>query len=601
MGIIKNYCKPHSLNILFIVMLKAIGTAGELIIPMGFVYMMDTVVPQNSIALLIQWGFIMLGIALFAFIISLIVSHLSVKFGVDLAKNLREDLFLKSITLDCEQIDKLGISSITSRLTMDIALLQNFITKLMTKGIRMLIIFTGSLASITILDSKLAFIMFCTVPFIGVVVYFTTTISFKKFKETKKVNDNLTKAIRDNVMGIRVVKALSKFNYEQQKFENVNSLLEEKSINASKVNIIGSPLMNLIVNFGMVATITLGAYWVKQGESSPASIIAFMSYATMILNSIVSIGQFFTAFSRAGAASSRITEILDIKSREYSSSEKIKNSEAYIEFKNVSFSYNNSCSYNNIGNNTGNTTDNTTNSNIDNNTISENIILENISFKIQEGEMLGIIGMTGAGKSTILNLLLRLYEPNSGEIFVKGASLNTYSSEELYKIFAVVFQSDVIFADSVNNNISFGREINEERIKFAAQSAQAELFINNLTDKYEALVNVRGQNISGGEKQRLLISRALAGEPNILMLDDSTSALDYKTDANLRRELDNNFKNTTKILVSQRISSIMNAEQILVLDNGKILNLGTHDKLMQTCDIYKEIADLQLGDNNLYA
>ncbi|MFI3253989.1 MAG: ABC transporter ATP-binding protein [Eubacteriales bacterium] len=570
----EKYCKPQFWSICVIILLKVIGTAGELLIPMGFVHMVEEIVPKNSVSALIQWGFLMVGVALSAGLLSLWVSHKSVKFGVTVAQQVRQDLFEKTTKLDCEKMDAFGISSLTSRLTMDVSLLQNFIQKLMTKGVRMLIIFVGSLASVTVIDPKLAFILFCTIPFIGITVFFTTKISFVRFKETKKTNDMLTKVIRDNVMGIRVIKALSKSEYETSHFEAVNRDLEHKSIHAGKVNVVGSPFMNLIVNFAMVATLLMGAYWVKQGSSHPASIIAFMSYSTMILTSLVSIGQFFTSFSRAAAAASRVNEVLNSTSRTYEALEKTPSSNSYIEFQNVCFSYEKSG---------GKPT------------------LNNISFTIKEGEMLGIIGMTASGKSTVIQLLLRLYEVDSGEIFVKGIPISHYSSEELYQLFGVVLQGDVIFADSVANNISFGRGVPQKQIEFSAKIAQAEPFVAKLSKNYDSLVNVRGQNISGGEKQRLLISRALANQPEILILDDSTSALDYKTDANLRKSLEKDFTNCTKIIISQRVSSIMQAQKILVLEEGEILDMGSHEQLIENCENYRKIAHLQLGDGSLYA
>lgn len=571
----KEYAKPYTKLIIVMIILKVLGTAAELIIPMGFVYMMDNIVPLNSPQKLIEFGAVMIGIAFFAMVVSLIVSHQSVKFGVDVCSKIRLDLFDKTCKLDCEQVDFFGISSLTSRLTTDIALFQTFITKMFTKGIRMLILFIGSLTSISIIDNKLAFIMLCTVPLIAITVYFTSTLSFKRFKETKKSNDDLVKLIRDNVMGIRVVKALSKFEFEKDRFEICNDNLKAKSIKASSVNVVGSPIMRLIVNLGMVTTLILGAYWVSEGKSNPASIIAFMSYSTMLLTSLVNIGQMFTSFSRAAAAGSRIEEVLKTKSREYNGynvdSNENTDNDNFIEFKNVSFSYNES----------------------------ENIILNEINFTLKEGETLGIIGITGAGKSTILSLLLRLYEPTKGEILIKNKPINSYTKEELYKIFGMVFQADVVFSESVTDNIAFGRDIAQSEIEFASKSAQAEMFINRLTDKYNQLVNIRGQNISGGEKQRLLISRALAGAPQILILDDSTSALDYKTDALLRKSLAENFATTTKILVSQRVSSIMNANIIIVIDKGEIIAKGKHDEVMKSCDLYKKIATLQSQNSNI--
>lgn len=572
MDLVKNYCLKYKFLMLCILVLKVLSTGIELIIPMAFVHMVNEIVPKNSMELLYQWGSLMILIAVGCSLVSLFVAGLSAKFGVNFSNDLRVDLFEKSCSLSCEQVDKITISSITSRLTSDISTIQMFIMKMLTKGVKMIITLIGSLTSVALLDIKLATIMFIAIPLIAIVVYFTTTISFKRYKLTKKANDELVKTIRENVMGIRVIKALSKSGYEEQRFEKTNDVFREKNISASSVDVVGSPTMKLIVNIGMIATLVFGAYWVSIGESDAVTIIAFMSYFTMLLTSLVNIGQMFTAFSRAGAAVSRIEDILYEEVKEYNgydNYEKVEN-DYYIEFRNVTFSYN------------------------------EQVTLDNISFVVKQGEMLGIIGGTGSGKTTILNLLLRLYEPTSGEIFINNRPVNSYTKDELYNMFGVVFQSDIIFADTVAENISFGRNVSIENVEYASKSAQADVFISRLKDKYDALVNVRGQNISGGEKQRLLISRALANKPEILILDDSTSALDYKTDAKLRAELAKNYDNSTKILVSQRVASIMNAEQILVIENGKLIDKGTHSSLIKSCSLYEKIADLQLGDSTLY-
>ncbi len=570
MNLIKSYCLKYKLLIAFILSLKVLSTGIELIIPMAFVHMVNEIVPKNSIDLLYSWGALMILIAIGCTLVSLFVAHLSAKLGIYLSNDLRVDLFEKCCSLSCEQVDKLTISSITSRLTSDISNIQMFIMKMLTKGVKMIITLIGSLTSVALLDIKLATIMFISIPLIVVIVYFTTTISFKRFKLTKKANDNLVKIIRENVMGIRVIKALSKEEYESKRFDKINTVFRDKYISASTVDVVGSPTMKLVLNIGMVATVALGGYWVSNGNSDPVTIIAFMSYFTMLLTSLVNIGQMFTGFSRAGAAATRIEDIFKEEAKDYSSCNNNVESDYYIEFRNVSFAY------------------------------GEQPTLDNISFTLKQGEMLGVIGGTGSGKTTIINLLLRLYEPTSGEIFINGKLINSYTKDELYNMFGVVFQSDIVLSDTVAENISFGRDISQDDITYASKSAQATMFIDRLKDKYETLVNVRGQNISGGEKQRLLISRALANKPKILVLDDSTSALDYKTDANLRQELFRNYKSSTKILVSQRVASIMNAQQILVIKDGKLINKGTHNELIKSCSLYEEIANLQLGDSVLY-
>ncbi len=314
-----------------------------------------------------------------------------------------------------------------------------------------------------------------------------------------------------------------------------------------------------------------GAYFVRESQSDVASLIAFMSYFTMVLTSLIGIGQLFNMYAKCAAAASRISEVLNTENREYKDSPKEAKQDNFIEFKNVSFSYGD---------------------NLD--------VLKNISFTVKKGETLGIIGSTGSGKSTIISLILRLYEPDSGEIFLEGNPINDYSKEALYKKFGVVFQSDIIFQESVSENIAFGRNISQEQIISASKTAQAKAYVDKLKEGYDTLINIRGQNMSGGEKQRMLISRAIAGNPKILILDDATNALDYKTDANLRKALSSDYNETTKVFVSQRVATIINANKILVLDKGEVIAQGSHDDLTKGCDIYSKISEAQLGDSALY-
>ncbi len=572
MGLLKQHCKPHLFQIIFALILKAVSTGFTLFLPWAFAYLVNEIVPLNSSDMLLAWGTVMIFAALGTMLLSLWAAHLSVKFGVDISKEIREEVFKKSCDMDCEKIDVFGISSVVSRLTTDIASIQQFLSKIMTKGTATILTFVGSLLSVTILDFRLALIMFAIVPMIAVSVYFTTKIGFKRFKETKKVNDGLVKVIRENVIGIRVIRALSTYERERDNFNKVNDLLRLKNIRASVVDAIGTPSMRLWVNLGMVVTLMAGAYCIRSAESDVASLIAFMSYFTMVLTSLIGIGQLFTMYARCAAAASRISEVLATENREYEVVVDTSQGDKFIEFRNVSFSYDNNVE-----------------------------ILKNISFSIKKGETLGIIGSTGSGKSTIISLILRLYEPDSGEIFLDGKPINSYSKESLYKKFGVVFQSDIIFAESVSENIAFGRDITDGQIRLASTSAQAKIYVDKLKDGYNTLINIRGQNMSGGEKQRMLISRALAGNPEILVLDDATNALDYKTDANLRVALSKNYTGTTKVFVSQRVATIINADKIIVLDKGEIIAQGTHNELTGTCDIYGRISEAQLGDSALYA
>ncbi len=561
----------QKLRIVLMIIFKSISASAALFIPWAFAHMVEYIIPLNSQIEILKWSLYMIGFAIISLVLNLIVFHINAKFTVKLAKDIRKDVFVKSSYLDCEKVDSFGVSSITSRLTSDISSVQLFSGKLMTKGVATITTFIGSLTTASILDYKLAMIMFICIPFIVVTVYLTMTIALKRFALTRLATDNLVKSIRENVMGIRVIKALSKFEYEEKRFEETNNDLKDKNIHAGVVDAIGAPTMKLIINIGMVATLILGAYYINKGSSSIPSLIAFMSYFTMVLTSLVGVGQMFTMYSRAGAAANRIEEVINTENHIFNKKTN-KASQYMIEFKNVSFAYK-----------------------------ASGEILKNVSFKVEKGKSLGIIGVTGSGKTTVINLLLRLYEPQSGDIYINGKHINNYSSKELYAMFGVVFQSDIIFSESVKDNISFGRDISENDIEKAANSAQARNFIKSIKDGYDGLINIRGQNISGGEKQRLLISRALVAKPDILVLDDSMSALDYKTDALLRQELSNAFKGSTKVIVSSRVASIMNAEQIIVIDKGEIIAKGVHEELVTNCDIYSEISELQLGNSQLLA
>lgn len=573
MEILKQYFWKQKGRISLIILLKMLASCAALLIPWAFAYTTENIIPLNSSVEVIKWGGLMILFAIGNLGLNLSSFKVNAQFTAKLAKSIRKDLFIKANSLDCDKVDSIGVSSLTARLTTDVSSVQMFSGKLMTKGVATITTLVGSVITASVLDFKLAFVIFAIIPLIIATIYFTTTIGIKRFLLTKKVNDKLVKSIRENVLGIRVIKSLSKFEYENKKFEEVSDELRNKNYNASIVDAIGSPTMKLIVNVGMVGTLFLGAYYIKAGTSSIPALIAFMSYFTMILNSLVGIGHLFTMYSRAGAAANRIQEVLDLEPKQYKPVvEKENQSDEYmVEFKNVSFSY-----------------------------IKGQKVLEDISFKIKKGETLGIIGVTGSGKTSIINLILRLYEPDSGQILILGKPIQNYDAKKLYEMFGVVFQDDVIFKETVANNISFGRNVAREKIEEAANASQAQNFISNLKDKYDAMINIRGKNISGGEKQRLLIARALANSPKILILDDSTSALDYKTDASLRKHLSGDFKDSTKILVSSRVASIINAGQIIVLEDGKITGLGNHDSLVKDCEIYKEICDLQLGDTAKY-
>jgi ATP-binding cassette subfamily B protein len=380
--------------------------------------------------------------------------------------------------------------------------------------------------------------------------------------------DKFVRLIREDVAGIRVIKALSKTDYENEKYDKLNREVADREKTAGFTMAIVNPSMNFFLNIGLVFVIIAGAYRVNAGLTEVGKILAFLTYFTIILNAMMNISKMFVIISKAIASADRIVEVIDTPDDMLISTCERLYDDAYIKFDNVTFSYNN---------------------------IKPNI--ENISFKLHKGETLGIIGATGSGKSTIAQLLMRYYDVDSGAIYIDGENIKSMSLNTLRKKFGVVFQNDTIFEASISENVRLGRTITDEEIRKAISSARAKEFVEEKGRGYDNHINIRGANLSGGQKQRILIARALAGNPDILILDDSSSALDYKTDAALRSELSNNYKDTTKIIIAQRVSSIMQADLILVLDDGKIIGYGKHEELMENCDVYRQISNSQIGSS----
>lgn len=405
-------------------------------------------------------------------------------------------------------------------------------------------------------------------PLIGIVVFSVTSRSVPVYNNVQKKLDILVRTIQENITGIRVIKALSKTEYETKRLHEAGRILSDEEQKAEQIMAVSNPSTTLILNIGLTLVVIVGAYRVNGGYTQPGTIIAFLSYFTIILNAMLGITRIFTTCSKGAASMKRINEVLDenedllIQSPDYS------DSNYHISFENVSFSYNKR----------------------ENN-------LQNISFALKRGETLGIIGATGSGKSTIINLLMRFYDPDSGSVRINGQNVNSIPPGELYTKFGVVFQNDFVMGSTIRENIDYFRNLSDSEIERGAASAQAQEFISGFSDSYEHKVTERGMNLSGGQRQRLLLARAFAKKPEILILDDASSALDYATDAKLRHAIAENFSDTTKIISAQRISSIRHADLILVIEDGKIIGAGNHDYLVNNCDVYKEINEAQMGDD----
>ena len=379
----------------------------------------------------------------------------------------------------------------------------------------------------------------------------------------------MVRVVREDVQGIRVIKALSKDEYEHKRFEKVNSRLVREENRANVIMSATNPIMTLSMNLGMAAVVALSATRIANYQSDPETIIVFMQYFTQISMAMMMLTRLFVMTSKCSASAKRIDEVLqceDELKEAYSDAYPVGDENVFVEFDNVTFSYE------------GKKPD-----------------VENISFKLYKGQSLGIIGATGSGKSTIVKLLLRFYDVDEGNIRINGKDIRTIDRKELYAMFGTAMQNDFLYADTIEENISFGRNIDIENIKETAKTAQAHDFISAFPEGYSHILAQKGTNVSGGQKQRILITRAIAGNPQILILDDSSSALDYKTEAALRSALNEKMKDTTVVNVAQRVSAVMSCDLILVIDEGRIIGKGTHDELLESCIEYKEISDSQMG------
>ena len=513
------------------------------------------------------WGLYMAICAVLALLMNIYANRVAASVARDTTRAVRHDLFKKISYLSCRQIDEFSIPSLESRLTTDTYNVNQVIGMMQRMGIRAPILLIGGICITMTMEPVLTLVMISVLPFITLVVWLVSRKGIPMYGYLQKGIDMMVRTVRESIAGIRVIKALSKVEQEKEHFAQVNAEVVRRESRAAIRMGITNPMMNLLLNIGLTLVILVGAYRVNEGSTQPGVIIAFLSYFTIILNAMLTVTRMFVMYSRASASAGRIQEVLETPEDMELTDEPKKNEEEHIVFENVSFSYKNKSVKN----------------------------IDNISFKLKKGETLGIIGATGSGKTTIINLLMRLYEKDAGSIRINGQEVSSIPPHELHTKFGVVFQNDVLFADTVRENIDFGRNLPQQRIEQAAVSAQAMEFIDTLPEWFEHMVTARGTNLSGGQKQRVLLSRALAGNSEILILDDSSSALDYKTDSQLRSALREQYDGITTIVIAQRVSSILHADHILVLDEGKEIGYGTHEQLMASCAVYREISESQMG------
>ena len=562
------YLKEYFNKILLSFGVKIIGTVAELLIPFILSHVLSNIVGRD-VKTVVMWGVLMMVCATASCVFNVKANRMATGVSRDFVENLRRDLFAKTLRLSAAQTDKFTIPSLESRITTDTYNVHGFFTMMLRLGARAPIVLVGGIAITLIMDAYLAMVMFAVLPFIFITVLFVSRKGIRLYKKVQHSVDNMIRIVREDSNGIRVIKALSKSDYEHRRYEKANRALIKDEISAGIVMGGSHPLMNFFMNAGIVGVVALSSGRVQNGLSSPETVIAFMQYFTLLSMAMMAITRMFVMYTKAAASAQRIEEVLTSGEEITVMSKELypdKETDAHILFDNVTFSYK-----------------------------GRRNNLENISFKVKKGGSLGIIGATGSGKSTIIKLLLRFYDVNEGGIYIDGEDIRTIEKVRLYKKFGSALQQDFLYADTVEENIKFGRELSRDDVVRAAKIAQADDFINGFPDRYGHILAQHGTNISGGQKQRLLISRALAANPEILILDDSSSALDYKTDAALRRTLSENMADTTVITVAQRVSSVKDSDLIIVLDDGNIIGMGKHEELLENCIEYREISDSQMG------
>lgn len=600
--IVMKYLQPYfgRMGVGFLV--KFVGTVMDLCIPYILAYIIDFVIPVKNRRLILLWGLLMIGCSICAVAFNIIANRMASRVAGDAAEMIRHDLFSKTMYLSNAQTDSFTKPSLISRMTSDTYNVHQMLGRIQRLGVRAPILLIGGICVTFTLDAAMACVLLATLPVLGFITVYVSRRSIPMYGGLQEANDRFVRMVREDIAGMRVIRALSKTDYETEKFRTINKEVVERERRNGMVMAVINPSMNILLNLGLVGVILTGAYRVNAGTSDVGKILAFTTYFTIILNAMLSISKMFTVLSKAIASGNRIWQVLECGddmeavSRLYAAEAEngpdgteqkalgktagtaAANEE--IAFEHVTFSY----------------LKNKTDPEDRAGEMAESANIRNLSFAIKKGETLGIIGEIGSGKSTVINLMMRMYDVDEGCVRIGGRDVRSYRPEELKKKFGVVFQNDTIFEDTIAGNVSLGRELSEEQIQEALLYARAGEFVESRSAGAGEALNIKGANLSGGQKQRVLIARALAARPEILILDDSSSALDYRTDAQLRKGIREHFQGTTIVIIAQRVSSIRSADHILVLQDGEPIGYGTHEELMKGCEVYAEISRTQTGE-----
>ena len=554
--------------------------AGEVMLPKFMSMIINNGVASRNVAYIGKMGTLMVLTVLFMAVGGILGAYFSAKASISFTSDMRNDLFRKVQQFSFENIDDYSTGSLVTRLTNDVQQVQNVLMMGLRMALRAPGMFLGALIMAFMMNRQLAVIILIVIPLLLAAILLILKTAFPRFGEMQRRLDRLNSGIQESLTNVRVVKSFVREDHEIEKFSKLNDDLKESSLRALRIVITTMPVMMFAMNVTTLAVVWYGGNIIIAGKMPVGDLTAFTTYIVQILMSLMMLSMVFLQSSRASASMKRINEIFDTEiglNDDHAKNKDKKVTEGRVEFKNVSFGYS--------GENGR-----------------KDLVLEGISFTAEPGQTIGIIGSTGSGKTSLVQLIPRLYDVTGGEVLVDGVNVKEYSLKHLREGVGMVLQKNVLFSGTIEENLRWGNEDApmEDVIRFS-ESAQADPFVKTFKNGYDTEMGQGGVNVSGGQKQRLCIARALLKRPKILILDDSTSAVDTATEAKIRESLYHDLKDTTKIIIAQRISSVQEADQILVLEDGKIIGHGTHEELLKTCEAYSEIYTTQIGNQSIRA
>ena len=568
--VLTHYLRPCYARMALGFVIKFTGTIFDLLLPWLLAYIIDDVAPTGDRRSIALCALAMVLCAFGALSFNVIANRMASAVARDTTRAIRHDLFARIMTLSAAQTDAATKPSLISRLTTDTYNINQMLGRVQRLGVRAPILTIGGILITLTLDPVLSMVLVAVLPVIVLLTIRISRVSIPLYHQVQQSSDQLVRLVREDAAGIRVIKALSKTDAERARFDAVSREVIAREKKASGMMARVGPLTSMLLNGAQIVVILVGALRVASGHCEVGRILAFMTYFTIILNAVVNLSKMFVVFSRAAASADRVMAVIDLPQDMLTlpapDMPDMPDAPA-IEFDGVSFSYGGSAE----------------------------AALEDISFSLARGQTLGIIGETGSGKSTLIRLLMRFYDPTQGQVRLFGQDARTIPHEQLRAHFGAAFQSDTLFEDTIAENIRLGRPLTDAQITQAARDAQAYAFVQDDKQGFDTGLAIRGNNLSGGQKQRVMIARALCGRPDILVLDDASSALDYRTDAALRTALRERYAEVTKVLVAQRVSSVASSDLILVLSGGRILARGTHETLLSSCAVYQELYASQMG------